>query len=248
MVEYSTASRPPISQREIAKDCEKVARLCRNMITANDMLFMVTPVSISVNEESLRPSIATPSTISSTAPAPTSESSPMARIPRQMASTAPTRRAARNAQRVRFRQRIAQHALEQNSGDRQRRAADQRQQHSRQSRIERKFRNRARRAQMPGRNRYACCRSAAQSARLQSRTRAKTIPVYKTDLFSCLLLQSCAKPDEAGMHLARTPKTRADQVRIENLGGRDRRPRRGRGRAAARASRTEARDSDRASP
>src|SRR5690242_20794810 len=54
-VEYSTASSPPISQREIANDCEKLARLCRKRITAKAMLFIVTPVSSKVNEESRRP-------------------------------------------------------------------------------------------------------------------------------------------------------------------------------------------------
>src|SRR5678815_2439605 len=46
-VEYSTDSSPPMSQREIAKDCEKLARLCRNKITAKAMLFIVTPVTVS---------------------------------------------------------------------------------------------------------------------------------------------------------------------------------------------------------
>src|SRR5579862_809741 len=55
MVEYSTASSPPISHREIANDCEKVARLCRNMIIAKDMLFIVTPVNSSVNDDRRRP-------------------------------------------------------------------------------------------------------------------------------------------------------------------------------------------------
>src|SRR5512147_1433679 len=53
-VEYSTASSPPISQRDIAKDCEKLARLWRKRMTANAMLFIVTPVSRSVKEESRR--------------------------------------------------------------------------------------------------------------------------------------------------------------------------------------------------
>src|SRR5664279_1876927 len=89
-VEYSTASSPPISQREIAKDCEKLARLWRKRITANAMLFIVTPVSSSVKDDSRRPSTAIPSTINRTRPAPTSEATPVARHPRQIAITAPT--------------------------------------------------------------------------------------------------------------------------------------------------------------
>src|SRR5437868_15546166 len=89
-VEYSTESRPPISQREIAKDCEKSARLCKNRITANAMLFMVTPVNSSVNDDNLRPSTDMPSTTSSTTAAPASEATPVARKPRQIAMTAPT--------------------------------------------------------------------------------------------------------------------------------------------------------------
>ena len=51
---------------------------------------MVTPVSSSVKEDSRRPSMAIPSTISSTVPAPASDSNPMARNPKQMPITAPT--------------------------------------------------------------------------------------------------------------------------------------------------------------
>ncbi len=54
------------------------------------MLFMVTPASSSVNDESRRPSIAIPRTISSTPPAPASDNNPVARRPKQMPSTAPT--------------------------------------------------------------------------------------------------------------------------------------------------------------
>src|SRR5678816_2771598 len=89
-VEYSTDSSPPMSQREIAKDCEKLARLCRNKMTAKAMLFIVTPVNSSVNDDSLRPSTAIPSTINSTSAAPASDANPVARNPRQIAITAPT--------------------------------------------------------------------------------------------------------------------------------------------------------------
>ena len=57
---------------------------------ANETLFMVTPVSSSVKDESRRPSNATPSTMNSTEAAPASDSNAGARKPKQMASTAPT--------------------------------------------------------------------------------------------------------------------------------------------------------------
>src|SRR5258708_4852620 len=40
-VEYSTASKPPINQREMAKDWAKLATLCRKRMMAKQRLFMV---------------------------------------------------------------------------------------------------------------------------------------------------------------------------------------------------------------
>ena len=67
---YSTASSPPISQRVMAKDCEKVATLCRNRIVAMEMLLMLTPASSSVNEDTRRRSKAMASTSTSVMAAP----------------------------------------------------------------------------------------------------------------------------------------------------------------------------------
>jgi hypothetical protein len=89
-VEYSTASSPPISQREIAKDCEKLARLWMKRMIAKQMLFIVTPARSSVNDERRRPSTAIPTTINRTAAAPISAGMPTARKPRQIPITAPT--------------------------------------------------------------------------------------------------------------------------------------------------------------
>src|SRR5512138_2928404 len=61
---------PPISQREIANDWDRLARLCRNRIVAIEMLFTLTPASNRVNDESRRPSAAIPSTTDNVSAAP----------------------------------------------------------------------------------------------------------------------------------------------------------------------------------
>ena len=72
-VEYGTASMPPINQRTMANDWPKLAKLCKNRISAMQMLFSVMPAISSVNEDSRRLSDATAITRSNVNPAPNSD-------------------------------------------------------------------------------------------------------------------------------------------------------------------------------
>src|SRR3954453_268965 len=95
-LEYDGASRPPIIQRVMAKDCINPARFDKNRTTAAQILFTVIPASSKPSEDMRPPSDAIRTTIPSTIAAPakaarqTAETPPKAFYPKQMARTAPT--------------------------------------------------------------------------------------------------------------------------------------------------------------